>query len=59
MKKKQIVRPFDAEIRQMRKNRVILVNITKVESFVAECNARGIALGKGSQLDNGVIMFEK
>lgn len=59
MQKTKKQRPFDAEIRQMRRNHVILVNISKVNQFVQECKNRGIVLGKGSEYENGVIYYEQ
>lgn len=58
-KEKKEMRPFEMQIRQMRKNRVILVNISKVKQFVQECENRGIVLGKGAEYENGVIYFEE
>lgn len=58
-KNKNNNRPFDNEIRQMRKNKVILLNLVKYNSFRSECDKRGIELGVGSQYGDGIILFEK
>ena len=57
--KTQKVRPFSAEISQMRKNRVILITGIKVKPFAEECAKRGIDLQVGSAYDNGIIFYEK
>ena len=57
--KTQKVRPFSAEISQMRKNRVILITGIKVKPFAEECAKRGIDLQVGSVYDNGIIFYEK
>ena len=61
MKKKnktKKARPFDAEIRQMRSNKVILVTGIKVKPFIGECEKRGIQLGEGSDYNGGKIFYE-
>lgn len=57
-KKERKARPFDAEIRQMRKNTVILVTGIKVKPFTEECLKRGIDLRVGSTYNGGTIFFE-
>lgn len=56
---KNINRPFDAEIKQMRKNKVILITGFKVKPFTEECEKRGIDLQKGHAYNNGIIFYEK
>ena len=59
MKKNNASRPFDAQIRQMRKNRVILITGIKVKPFAEECVKRGIDLQVGSAYNGGIIFYEK
>jgi len=56
---KNINRPFDAEIKQMRKEKVILVTGIKVKPFVEACVKRGIELKVGSAYNGGIIFSEK
>lgn len=56
---KNINRPFDAEIKQMRKNTVILITGIKVKPFAEECVKRGIDLKVGSAYKDGIIFYEK
>ena len=56
---KNINRPFDAEIKQMRKNKVILITGIKVKPFAEACVQRGIDLRVGSAYNNGIIFYEK
>ena len=58
-KKERKARPFDAEIRQMRKNTVILITGIKVKPFIEECAKRGIDLQVGSAYNGGIIFYEK
>lgn len=56
---KNINRPFDAEIKQMRKNTVILIAGIKVKPFKAECEKRGIDLKECAAYGGGTIFYEK
>ena len=56
---KNVNRPFDAEIKQMRKNTVILIAGIKVKPFTEECEKRGIELKVGPAYNGGIIFFEK
>lgn len=56
---KNINRPFDAEIKQMRKNKVILIAGIKVKPFTEECIKRSINLMVGSAYKDGIIFYEK
>ena len=56
---KNTYRPFDNEIRQMRKEKVILITGIKVKPFAEECVKRGIDLRVGSAYNDGVIFYEK
>ena len=57
--KTQGYRPFDNEIRQMRKSRVILISLSRVAPFVEACTKRGIELSTGSNYKDGIILFER
>ena len=52
-------RPCDAQIRQMRKNKVILLTGIIIHKFVEACDQRGIELGMGSTYEGGQIFYEK
>lgn len=56
---KNTYRPFDNEIRQMRKEKVILITGIKVKPFTDECAKRGIDLRVGSAYNDGIIFYEK
>lgn len=56
---KNVNRPFDAEIKQMRKNKVILITGIKVKPFAEACTKRGIELKVGSAYNDGIIFYEK
>ncbi len=56
---KKSIRPFDNEIRQMRKEKVILITGIKVKPFTEECFKRGIDLRVGSAYKDGIIFYEK
>lgn len=56
---KNVTRPFDAEIKQMRKEKVILVTGIKIMPFANECVKRGIDIQVGSAYNDGIIFYEK
>ena len=58
-KTQKTIRPFDNEIRQMRKEKVILITGIKVKPFTEECVKRGIELKVGSAYNGGIIFYEK
>lgn len=58
-KTQKTIRPFDNEIRQMRKEKVILITGIKVKPFTDECAKRGIDLRVGSAYKDGIIFYEK
>ena len=58
-KTQKTIRPFDNEIRQMRKEKVILITGIKVKPFTDECSKRGIDLRVGSAYNDGIIFYEK
>ena len=58
-KTQKTIRPFDNEIRQMRKEKVILITGIKVKPFTEECAKRGIDLQVGSAYNDGIIFYEK
>lgn len=58
-KTKKEYRPFDNEIKQMRKEKVILITGIKVKPFAEECVKRGIELKVGSAYNGGIIFYEK
>jgi len=58
-KAQKTIRPFDNEIRQMRKEKVILITGIKVKPFAEECVKRGIDLKVGSAYNGGIIFYEK
>ena len=57
--KKSMSRPFDAEIKQMKKEKVILIAGIKIQPFAEACAKRGIELGVGSAYNGGVVLYEK
>lgn len=58
-KNKKTQRPFEAQIRQMRRNKCILVNLVNVKAFTKACNDLNIDLGVGSSYKGGIILYEK
>ena len=52
-------RPFDAQIRQLKRESLILVSLVKARPFVQECFNRGIKVGVGDTLnDDSVIIYK-
>ena len=51
-------RPFDAQIRQLKRESLILVTLVKAKDFCHECFNRGIKVGVGDTLDDSVIIYK-
>jgi len=51
-------RPFDAQIKQLKRESLILVTIVKAKDFCHECFNRGIKVGVGDTLDDSVIIYK-
>lgn len=51
-------RPFDAQIKQLRRESIILVTLVKAKDFCHECFNRGIKVGVGDTLDDSVIIYK-
>ena len=57
--RRQVSRPFDAQIRQLNRESLILVNLVNAKSFANECFRRGIKIGVGDTLnDESVIIYK-
>lgn len=56
--RRQVSRPFDAQIRQLNRESLILVNLVNVKSFANECFRRGIKVGVGDVYNDGVIIYK-
>lgn len=57
-KKRQVSRPFDAQIRQLNRESLILVTLVNAKEFCHECFKRGIKVGVGDTLDESVIIYK-
>ena len=57
-KKRQASRPFDAQIRQLNRESLILVALVNAKEFCHECFNRGIKVGVGGTLDESVIIYK-
>lgn len=62
MKKKVVKkssRSFEAQIKQLKRESLILVSFPKCKAFAQECFNRGIKVGVGDANDYGVILYKE
>ena len=51
-------RPFDAQIKQLKRESLILVSLVKAKPFAKECFDRGIKIGVGDVYNDSVIIYK-
>lgn len=57
--RRQVSRPFDAQIKQLNRESLILVTLVNAKEFCHECFNRGIKVGVGDTLnDESVIIYK-
>ena len=57
-KKNNVSRPFDGKIRQLKRETLILVNLTEAVPFIEECAKRKIRVKTGDTYNGGIIVYE-